>query len=43
MRNAALALLAFCLGWMPLAGATDLDRPLILVENPALLYGFQGR
>lgn len=35
MRNAA-ALLALCLGWMPLAGAADLDQPLILVAKPEL-------
>jgi putative transcriptional regulator len=42
MRNAAAALLAFCLGWMPFAGAADLDQPLILVAKPELqdkLYG----
>lgn len=42
MRNAAAALLALCLGWTPLAGAADLDKPLILVAKPALrdkLYG----
>lgn len=36
MRNAAAALLAFCLGWTPLAGAADLDKPLILVAKPEL-------
>jgi putative transcriptional regulator len=42
MRNLATVLLALTLGWMPLAGATDLDRPLILVAKPELqdkLYG----
>jgi len=42
MRNLALALLALGLGWMPLAAAADLDRPLILVAKPELqdqLYG----
>jgi len=42
MRNAALALLAFCLGWIPLAGAADLDRPLILVAKPELQDKFYG-
>ena len=37
MRNVATAaVLALCLGWTPLAGATDLDRPLILVAKPEL-------
>jgi putative transcriptional regulator len=42
MRNLAFTVLAFCLGWMPIAGATDLDRPRILVAKPELhgqIYG----
>jgi putative transcriptional regulator len=42
MRTAAAALIALLLGWMPLAGATDLERPLILVAKPELhdpIYG----
>ena len=42
MRKLALALLAFFVGWIPLAGATDLGRPLILVAKPELhdkMYG----
>lgn len=44
MRAAALAILILCLGWMPLAGADDvnLGKPLILVAKPELrdpLYG----
>lgn len=42
MRNVAFAVFAFCLGCMPIAGATDLDRPLILVAKPELhdrIYG----
>lgn len=44
MRTAALAFLIFCLGWMPLAGAgeVDIDKPLVLVAAPGLrdpLYG----
>ena len=35
-KLAATALLALCLGWTPLAGATDLDQPLILVAKPEL-------
>lgn len=42
MRTAALALLLFFFGFMPAAGAADIDRPLILVAAPELhdpLYG----
>jgi putative transcriptional regulator len=42
MRTAALALLVFALGWLPSAGAADVDRPLVLVAAPELhdpLYG----
>jgi putative transcriptional regulator len=42
VRTAARALLVFCLGWLPSAGAADVDRPLILVAAPELhdpLYG----
>jgi putative AlgH/UPF0301 family transcriptional regulator len=42
MRTAALALLMLCLGWLPSAGAADIDRPLVLVAAPELqdpLYG----
>jgi hypothetical protein len=31
-----LALLVLSLGWMPLARATDLGKPLILVAKPGL-------
>jgi putative transcriptional regulator len=42
MRAAAIALFTLFLGWVPLAGAADVDRPLILVAKPELrdrLYG----
>lgn len=44
MRTVIFTVLAFCLGWMPLAGAADVDvdKPLILVAKPELrdpLYG----
>jgi putative AlgH/UPF0301 family transcriptional regulator len=42
MITAALALLVFFLGWLPSAGAADIDRPLVLVAAPELqdpLYG----
>ena len=35
MRKLALAAVALCF-WMPFAGATDLDKPLILVAKPEL-------
>jgi putative transcriptional regulator len=35
-KLAALALVVLGLGWTPLSGAADLDRPLILVANPEL-------
>src|SRR5919109_3379953 len=36
MRKLALALFALSLGWTSLAGAADLDKPLILVAKPEL-------
>ena len=42
MRKLAYVLLALALGWMPRAGAADLEKPLILVAKPELqdkLYG----
>jgi putative transcriptional regulator len=42
MRKLAYVLLALTLGWMPRAGAADLEKPLILVAKPELqdkLYG----
>jgi putative transcriptional regulator len=44
MRTIIFTALAFCLGWMPLAGAADVDvdKPLVLVARPELrdpLYG----
>ena len=42
MRAVAIALLTVLLGWIPLAGASEIDKPLILVAKPELrdrLYG----
>lgn len=42
MRKLLFALFVACLGWMPLAGAADLGKPLVLVAKPELrdqLYG----